>query len=134
MTTPPNQFKPHKIYLGIITLLSLALVFCFGYYMVIAAPAVDTVKREFGSQRMAPTAGGQKLSCRVILIDKDTNRIVSHTRFIFAVDNKCPEYPVQFQMSKQEYIKQISENDTWGIFDESYLTPEMRPVYKFSQE
>jgi hypothetical protein len=66
-------------------------------------------------------------ACNVTVIDKDLNRMVTAHRFVISKENKCPEFPQDLLITKEEYIKELQNNKGWGIFDRDYIYPEMIP-------
>jgi hypothetical protein len=71
--------------------------------------------------------GSQWKACNVTVIDKDLNRMVTAHRFVISKENKCPEFPQDLLITKEEYIKELQNNKGWGIFDRDYIYPDMIP-------
>lgn len=114
-----------KILTSIIVILFVSLsLISFEYYRY-RSSTQPLIEQFFSLEKKVQVIGKVVLACSTRVYDKDTSRLISSHNYSPAVNEKCPQdRPVELYLSKSDYIKEIQNSDTWGIFDYDYINPE----------
>lgn len=118
----------HKIYIGAISLLIITLsLLTYNFLKLQNETKVDPILlgNTFGLEKKIITSKGEKLTCSAEVVDSKTGRVITSHKFILAVNNNCVGAPFKVSLTKEEYIKEIQNNPTWGIFDDDYNDPDI---------